>query len=303
VNAVAPVNIPGIGIERMAGFPPDFDLQYRVQRRPVIVADAVADWPALQWTPALFAALFGEIETAATVQLSETGVVYLQNEKAHRRTLKVREFIEMMESGACCYIDQADIDRFPGLASACPIDTLVPAGRRFVNLWMGARTRSGLHYDSMDNFLIQCYGDKAVILAAPDDRRSLYPFADNIAKSRIDPEEPDTVRYPRAKRVTFFVGTLKPGELLYIPRGWWHFLRASEQSISVNLWHEPALTLADEFGAICALGPASWARITRDFIWHGVMRRPFERRLYSPPPTGKQLYDLCATLLSGKQMS
>jgi lysine-specific demethylase 8 len=154
----------------------------------------------------------------------------------------------------------------------------------------------------MDNFFVQIYGDKEAILAAPSDRKGLYPFADNIAKSRIDPEFPDAAHYPRVKQVTFFSGTLKPGDLLYIPRGWWHFLRAPATSISLNLWHEPTLTLADEFGAIRALGPAGWARVTRDFMWHGLMRRPYEQRLYSPPPTGKLLYDLCAMRLAGKPM-
>ena len=294
------MNAPTTPIERLTGFPADFDQRYREARNPVIISGAMTGMPVSRWTPESFKAQFGDVETAATVQLPETGVVYLSKEKAHRRTLKVREFVELMDSGACCYIDQADIGRFPGLAEACPIDTLIPAGRRFVNLWIGARTRSGLHYDTMDNFLVQVFGDKIAILAAPSDRKDLYPFGDNIAKSRIDPEQPDTGRYPRAKEVTFRVGTLGPGDLLYIPRGWWHFLRAPDRSISLNLWHEPALTLADELGAIRELGPRVWARVARDFIWHGLMRRPFEQRLYSPPPTGKLLYDLSAMKLSGK---
>ena len=291
-----------VPIDRSTGFPTEFDRHYRVPRKPAIISGAVADWPASQWTPQSFKTQFGEITTRASIQLPETGVVYMQKEKAHRRTLKVAEFIDLMGSGAPCYIDQADISGFPGLAEACPIDTLIPAGRRFVNLWVGARTRSGLHYDPMDNYLIQVYGEKVAILAPPQERRHLYPFADNIAKSRIDPEAPDLKKYPRVSRVTFSVGTLQPGDLLYIPRGWWHFLRAPDQSISLNLWHEPALTLGDEFGAVAALGPVGWARVTRDFVWHGALRRPYEQRLYSPPPTGKQLFDLCAMVVTRKPM-
>lgn len=296
------MSVPAVAIERLAGMPADFDRSHRAPRRPAIIAGALAAWPALQWTPQWFKERHGEVDTAASVQLPEAGVVYLQKDKAHRRTLKVRDFIELMDSGACCYVDQADIAHFPGLQQACPVDTLIPSGRHFVNLWMGARTRSGLHYDPMDNFLAQIHGDKVAILAAPGERRSLYPFADNVAKSRIDPEAPDAARYPRVRDVTFHVGTLSPGDLLYIPRGWWHFLRAPAASISINLWHEPALTLADELAALRELGPACWARTTRDFFWHGVLRRPYEQRLYSPPPTGKQLYDLCARRLSGKSV-
>jgi hypothetical protein len=293
---------PTVDLPRISGMPADFDARYRAPRTPVIINHVVDDWPAAKWTPQSFKAEYGSVDTSATIQLPETGVVYLQKEKAHRRTLPVKEFVELMESGACCYMDQADIGRFPGLDAACPIDRLIPAGRRFVNLWVGARTRSGLHYDPMDNYLVQVYGEKIAILAHPDSRRGLYPFADNIAKSRIDPDHPDEARYPKVGGVTFHVGTLRPGDMLYIPRGWWHHLRSTDQSISLNLWHDPALTLGDEFGAVAALGPAGWARVARDFVWHGALKRPYERRLYSPPPTGKQLFDLCAMVVTRKPL-
>lgn len=291
-----------VAIERLAGLPADFDARFRAPCRPAIVSGALSGWKALAWTPQWFAARYGEVESHASVQLPQTGVVYLQKEKAHRRVLKVRELVGLMDSGACCYVDQADVGRFPGLLEGCPVASVLPAGRHVVNLWIGARTRSGLHYDPMDNFLVQLHGTKTAILAAPADRRNLYPFADNVSKSRIDPEAPDAGRYPRVRRATFFTGELAPGDMLYIPRGWWHFLRAPGSSISLNLWHEPALTLGEELRGLAELGPACWARTARDFVWHGLLRRPYEQRLYSPPPTGKQLYDLCAMSLAGRPL-
>lgn len=289
-------------IERLAAFPADFDARHRAARVPAIITGAAAAWPAARWTPQSFRARCGDVETTASVQLPEAGVVYLQQDRAHRRTLRVAEFVDLMEAGACCYIDQAELARFPGLAGECPADSLLPPGRRFVNLWVGARTRSGLHYDPMDNFLVQLHGDKTAVLAPPGARRALYPFPDNVAKSRIDADAPDERRYPRVAQVGFLEGVLSPGDLLYIPRGWWHHLRARASSISLNLWHEPALGVAEELRALAELGPACWARVARDFLWHGVLRRPYARRLYSPPPTGKQLYDLFAMGLAGKPL-
>lgn len=291
-----------VAIERLAGLPADFDARYRAPCRPVIASGALAGWKALDWTPEWFNARYGDIESHASVQLPQTGVVYQQTEKAHRQTLKVRELVQMMQCGTSCYLDQADVGHFPGLLEGSPVPSLVPAGRHFVNLWIGARTRSGLHYDPMDNCLLQLHGSKVAILAAPADRRNLYPFADNVAKSRIDPEAPDAARFPRVQEATLFTGELAPGDLLYIPRGWWHFLRAPASSISLNLWHEPALTLGDELRGLAELGPACWARTARDFLWHGLLRRPYEQRLYSPPPTGKQLYDLCAMGIAGRPL-
>ncbi len=289
-------------IERVEAFPGNFDAMYRAPRRPIVVRRAIDAWAASRWTPELFADRFSAVDIAATIQLPEEGVVYLQKDKAHRRTLRVPDFVDLMNSGACCYLDQVDLGRFPGLDADVPIDTMIPSGRRFANIWMGARTRSGLHYDPMDNYLIQVFGEKIALLAAPDQRRRLYPFGDNVAKSRIDPEAPDTARFPRVRDVVFHVATLGPGDLLYIPRGWWHFLRAPDRSISINLWHDPALTISEELGAIRDLGPAVWGRVARDFVWHGVCGRPFEQRLYSPPPTGKLLFDVCSMLVRGKSL-
>jgi hypothetical protein len=284
-------------IERLDEFPEQFSETYRNKKIPIIISGAAANWPASSWTPMTLAAEMGNQEVSATIQLPETGVVYRKTEKEHRRTLKLNEFIELMESGASCYIDQADLRQFPSLANAYPIDTLLPQGRRFANLWLGARTRSGLHYDPMDNFLVQIYGAKKIILAAPLERARLYPFPDNISKSQIDPEQLDKRRFPNVSKVKFLRGTLNPNDLLYIPRGWWHHLGAPGQSISINLWHEPSLTIRDELGAIFALGPAGWATVARDFTWHGLLRQTYKRRLYSPPPTGKQLYDLCEAII------
>jgi hypothetical protein len=286
-----------VPIERSRGFPADFEERHRATRTPLVVS--LDNWPQSTVDPKTLKARFADVQTHATVQLSETGVVYLQADSAHRRAMRVGDFVDLMDSGATCYIDQANIEVFPGLADSMPLQSLLPSGRRVVNVWIGSRTRSGLHYDPMDNYLLQLYGEKQAILAAPSDRKGLYPFADNVSKSRIDPEIPDVEAFPLVKDVTFFTATLNAGELLYIPRGWWHFLRAPAQSITVNIWHDPALSVEDELEALRAVGVAGWMKIARDFVWHGALRRPYLRRLYSPPPTGKQLYDLAVNRILG----
>lgn len=32
------------------------------------------------------------------------------------------------------------------------------------------------------------------------------------------------------------VVVLEPGDVLFVPRGWWHFVESLELSISVNVW-------------------------------------------------------------------
>lgn len=46
---------------------------------------------------------------------------------------------------------------------------------------------------------------------------------------------PDT-RFPRYAEVQPLAVTLEPGDLLFVPKHWWHFVEAPETSLSVNVW-------------------------------------------------------------------
>ena len=50
----------------------------------------------------------------------------------------------------------------------------------------------------------------------------------------VDAEHPDLVRYPRFAGARVFDLVLEPGELLFVPVGWFHQVRALEPSISVT---------------------------------------------------------------------
>jgi len=51
--------------------------------------------------------------------------------------------------------------------------------------------------------------------------------------SLVDPEKPDLERFPGFARATVREVVLSPGEMLFIPVGWWHHVRAL--SLSINL--------------------------------------------------------------------
>ena len=45
-------------------------------------------------------------------------------------------------------------------------------------------------------------------------------------------------RYPQFAEARPLVVTLEPGDVLYVPNHWWHFVEAVETSMSVNVWLE-----------------------------------------------------------------
>jgi hypothetical protein len=108
-------------------------------------------------------------------------------------------------------------------------------------LWIGPYgCLSPMHNDPLDNVLMQFVGAKRALLFPPDDALALYAGHEGNQPntSPINPEEqPNLDRYPLlATASPALTCDLHPGDLLYIPKRWFHFVRTVETSISVNAW-------------------------------------------------------------------
>src|SRR5262249_6196834 len=111
-----------------------------------------------------------------------------------------------------------------------------------INLWLGGKTKSGMHFDNADNLFGQIYGRKSAMLVDPQYSKFLYQFADSPSKSAVNPEEPDFNVHPLYARCEVWNASLEPGDGLFIPYGWWHYIAAEDISISLNCWHGDTLS-------------------------------------------------------------
>lgn len=107
------------------------------------------------------------------------------------------------------------------------------------------------HYDTLENLYVQIFGRKRVILFSPDYFRSLYPFPvghPHDRQSQVDFENPDLDRFPRFNEIAGLEVAMEPGEVLYIPNYWWHYIESEMHSntISVNFWFEPKNTTKND---------------------------------------------------------
>jgi len=119
--------------------------------------------------------------------------------------------------------------------------------------WIGpARTVTPLHCDYDDNIFAQVWGRKRIFLAPPHHDAYLYVREANpmLFGSPFDPEAPDFERFPLARQAAPVEVIVEPGEMLYVPAGWYHQVRALTFSLSVNRWARARpLALGPEHGA------------------------------------------------------
>lgn len=122
-----------------------------------------------------------------------------------------------------------------------------------LNLWLGPGGHTScLHYDPMDGTLTQLIGVKRIILFPPHQLYNLYPIPvinhlryglkRRAVYSQVYPDAPDLQAFPRfAKAQQYRYETeLHPGEILFIPAGWWHEVQSVGSGIvcSTNrFWH------------------------------------------------------------------
>ncbi|KAK6481637.1 lysine-specific demethylase 8 [Huso huso] len=225
-----------------------FRTNYLIPQKPVIVQGIIEHWPALkerQWS-------IGYIRQAAgcrTVPV-ELGSRYTDEEWS-QTLLTVNDFIDkyiLCQDGERCmgYLAQHQLfDQIPELKRDICIPDYCCLGEGdeediTINAWFGpGGTVSPLHQDPQNNFLAQVVvGSKYIRLYSPDETEKLYPHQSQLLHntSQVEIENPDLQRFPDFAKAQFQECVLHPGEVLFIPVKYWHYVRSLDISFSVSFW-------------------------------------------------------------------
>jgi hypothetical protein len=302
------------GLRAQAGTVPRIAFQSREQieshvrqNRPAIFTGALEHWPARKkWNPEYFRNRWSQRPVSAHETKWEGRAPYLSTTSEHAAKKKLVEYFDSVSSDTdySLYLYQAEASSaFPGseedLDYLSLIDPSPKAPPLRPNVWMGTPgTRSGLHFDPADNLIAMFYGSKAFMLVGPESPSNLYPIRANPMKSPVDPAKVDWGRFPRVRKAHVYIDVLGPGELLFLPRRWWHYLAALELSINATCWFtwnghqartKQALPHLD-LPYLLRCGPSYPLHFLYQFLWYGMLQRPFYSHALSPPPPGLMMW-------------
>lgn len=101
-----------------------------------------------------------------------------------------------------------------------------------------------LHFDEQQTLLAQLRGRKRVLLWRPRDWPCLYPFPlwhPHDRQSQLSLASVDLRRHPRFADAQPLEAVLEPGNVLVIPRHWWHHVEClGPDCVSLNFWFTQA---------------------------------------------------------------
>jgi [protein]-arginine 3-hydroxylase / protease len=251
-------------VERVRNLSPrDFNLRFAAAHRPVLIEGVASQWPACQrWSLPDFRERLGDHRVPVEVWEGEDTAPGLYLERVRQEEMTIRDYVDRCTAGGPSkryYLAQYPIfDKLPALRGEVPsleewfdFPAFYPAAlRRLLTatplLWMGpGGTVSNLHFDVYQNLFVQICGRKRFTLVSPEQSTRLgYPepsFGLLANFSPLDLERPDPRTLALSREVDALDCEVGPGEVLFIPLGWWHHVRSLEASISMNFWWWPVL--------------------------------------------------------------
>lgn len=222
-----------------------FSATFKDKGTPVIITNAINHWPAMstrQWSLDYIRLKAG----FRTVPI-EIGSKYTEDNWT-QKLMTINDFINKFILGShnqTGYLAQHQLfDQVPELRNDIAIPDYCCLGNSEdvdINAWFGPKgTVSPLHHDPKHNFLVQVVGSKYIRLYSPSENSKLYPHDTFLLEntSQVDAENPDVVKFPLFNEALFSEAILRPGEMLYMPPKYWHFIKSLSISFSVSFWWE-----------------------------------------------------------------
>ncbi|MHB8206500.1 cupin-like domain-containing protein [Mucilaginibacter sp.] len=219
----------------------DFVNNYLKPHKPLIIRKATESWPALQkWTFDYLKETVGDV----VVPLYDSSKADPSKPiNASAAEMKFGDYIDLIQK------EPTDLRIFlfdpikyaPGLLDdyRAPTDLLGGFLDKYPNMFFGGKgSVTFLHYDIDLAHIFHTHfnGRKKVILFDNKWSERLYciPFA-TYALEDYDIENPDFIKFPALDGVEGQEAILEHGDTLFMPTGFWHWMKYLDGSFSISL--------------------------------------------------------------------
>ncbi|MFJ4195197.1 cupin-like domain-containing protein [Pseudomonas sp. NPDC089534] len=223
----------------------EFRRRYLPQGIPVVISNALHDWP-----------LFNLSREESLEHFAELQGITRHGDYVKKTFSTERDFRSTSMADFIASLDSPAVKGENGEPPAYMGNNILPAklmeqirlpayfdAALFIppRIWIGPKgTLTPLHRDDTDNLFAQVWGQKRFTLAAPHHREALGTWSTapegGLDGCDFNPDAPDYERFPTARDVTFMRVVLEAGDLLFLPEGWFHQVESVSTSLSVNFW-------------------------------------------------------------------
>lgn len=217
----------------------DFYKHYIRRRRPVVFRGAARHFPAFHlWkNESYLREKYGSDHFRVEPFRSYTNQSYPLH-----KTMTLNEFLDRYHDEPI-YLDSPCPRRklnedilFPDCL-AC--EEMIQGMSSVTLLISSGNTSSSLHHDGYENLISIISGSKMVMLFNTSQSWFMYgdEFLTHPAISPIEPVAVDMDKYPLFAESHYGAVTLNPGDVMYIPQNWWHYVQSSgTTTIGFNVW-------------------------------------------------------------------
>ncbi|PCE63131.1 cupin-like domain-containing protein [Sediminicola luteus] len=214
--------------------------EYFKPQKPVVIEKFIEDWPAYEkWSLDYMKSIAGDKEVPL---YDNRPVTYEEGFNEPHAKMKLADYVDLLKKEPTKYriflwnilkeVPQLQKDfSFPdfGLRLMKGLPML---------FFGGTDSYTFMHYDiDLANiFHFHFEGKKEVILFHQDQTKYLYKIPHSlITREDIDFSNPDYEKWPALKQAQGFKTHLGHGEVLYMPEGYWHYMKYVTPGFSMSL--------------------------------------------------------------------
>lgn len=245
----------------------EFKENYLQKGIPVIFNGAANNWTSTQnWNLESFATKYGNHDT-----------VHFNTRESDKLELEYQE--EKLGSALNKILENEDVNiRFNPLLYQEPellddiniewFNNYMPKSPKMLQhqlYFSGLGSSTHLHCELSNNFYYVIQGKKKWEMYHTRYNPILVPCIDGCPYfySELDHENPNHEKYPNFKKTIKLEGELKPGDILYIPPFYWHFVTSCVPSISMSvrwtcIWQALKISPTLGFLTLFATKPPFW---------------------------------------------